>query len=246
MRKYASMIYGLIASVFGSRPLTEEDRVWEEWLGLEKRRRESRDLADLIRSDVRDEFKARAITILLAPAFRFVPFKWDEDPHTSLKNYLFLNMIELKSLPEKLLRFTAELVCNNIDLVRERMNNDEGRDALYTYNNYVIVFLGVLPAEDELTQRLFDRFSINDPVVFWNMYDASGYNPLERLFWAENVPEHWKRLADEQMRRVIMAEVSGEANPREEWEEALSRYSYAIQLPLGAERPVYSNELFVS
>ena len=49
------------------------------------------------------------------------------------------------------------------------------------FNNGLIPhMLGKLPQEE--AEKLFESFNINDPLSFWNMDNASGYNPLVSLY----------------------------------------------------------------
>ena len=228
---------------FLSRYFTD-NKTWNEWLDL--KRQEWRDLVALIASDVRDEFKMRAIAILLVPHYRFLPFKWRDD--SSLHNLLFLHErpIKVGELSEELRSFVATLIMMYAGLAKDYPHDDDIFSSLRIYNRYVIDFLKVLPEEDQLATELFESYELRDPVVFANMDDCSGYNPLYGIL-NEEIPEKWKRLASQKMQAIITSEVNGKSAPRVEHEEALKWYADQIQLPLSGEGGVrYGADLFAS
>lgn len=232
------MLSKLVAAVIPS----EENRLWNAWLDLQKR--EPRDLRQLLTSDVRTEFKARALIVLLAPDLHVLPFRWDDTDRSS-RNYLFLRGLEVKTFPPELLSFAGELLVQNID--HARASEEDGvRHALVEYNDLILQFLAVLPEDDDLANRLFSRFQINDPFSYWNMDDASGYNPVRSILCAESIPNKWKVLADQQMRERIVAELEGRQHPREKWEGALRCYTDHIQMSNYDGREGYSRELLAS
>lgn len=241
--KYVARIRQLLAGLARAVHPSEEDRLWNAWLDLNKNR-ELRDLQSLLTSDVRKEFKARALIVLLAPDLKVLPFRWDDKDH-SLRNYLFLRWLEVKAFPQDLVSFAGELVCQNIDYAIGQQD-ERVRESLFEYNKLILQFLAVLPEDDRLAQRLFSRYQINDPIAYMNMEDASGYNPLRNIFCAEGVPTKWKILADKQMRDRIVAEVEGRAQPREDWEVALRCYTDHIQTSNYDGREGYSRELLAS
>lgn len=241
--KYIARIRQLLAGLANAVRPSEEDRLWNAWLDL-KKKREPRDLQLLLTSDVRKEFKARALIVLLAPDLQVLPFRWDDKDH-SLRNYLFLGCLEIKTFPQDLVVFAGELVCQNIDYTLEQ-KNERARESLFEYNKLILQFLAVLPEDNDLAQRLFSRYQINDPIAYMNMDDASGYNPLRNIFCAEGVPTKWKVLADKQMRDCIVAEVKGRAQPRKDWEVALRCYAEHIQMSNYDGCEGYSRKLLAS
>ena len=60
MKNLQAFIQGLKAKFFP----TEEDKAWKQWIDFKKR--ETRDLIELLSSDVRDNFKKRALFLLSA------------------------------------------------------------------------------------------------------------------------------------------------------------------------------------
>ena len=221
----------------------EEDRLWKAWLDLGPKKGPS-DLQALLTSDVRKEFKARALIVLLALDLKVLPFRWDDKDH-SRPDYLSSDWPRFETIPEELMRFAGELVCLNADCALEQQD-ERVRESLLKYNNLILQFLAVLPEEDDLANELFNRYQINDPVAYMNMEDASGYNPLRDIFCAKNVPNKWKTLADKQMQDRIVAESEGREKPREEWEVALRCYTNHIQMSNYDGQVGYSRKLFAS
>jgi len=220
-----------------------DDKQWNEWLNL-KKEREPKDLHELIKSNVRAEFKMRAITVLLSPDLKSLPFKWNGDKNSTLRNYLFILFDE--EISNDLFRFTGDLVCKNIDYCIKYKKDTEVYRSMFAYNRIILKFLSMLPEEDELSKNLFARYQINDPVEYWNMDEASGYNPFFSIIYNETVPEKWKVLADKQMRNCILAEIEGRQTPRNDWEKALPCYTSHIQMANYDGKSFYSSELLIS
>ncbi len=241
--KYVARIRQLFTKLIQTINPSEENRLWNAWLDL-KKPREWRDLQQLLVSDLRREFKARALVVLLAPDLQTLPFRWDDTRH-SLRNYLSLRWLEVRVFPPDLVNFAGELVCQNIDYVLGE-SDEELRNALFEYNRLILQFLELLPEDDELANRLFSRYEINDPIPFESMEEASGYNPLRAIFFAENLPTKWKQQADAKMRKRILAEIEGHEQPREEWEAALRCYTDHIEMANYDGREGYSRELLAS
>ncbi len=203
---------------------------WEKWVNL-KPRDDWRRLAALIESDVRDEFKIRAIAILLAPYCGVLPFTWrDED---AASNLLFLRdrrPVKVEKLSEHLWIVTAELILLYMAIAKEfsvePLRNT--RQTLDVYNLYIIDFLAILPEEDGLAARLFEVWGINDAVAFDTFDDFSGYNPFPVMLGAP-VPEKWKRLATLELQTIVLTEESGDASPRHQHEGALKRFAEHVQ-----------------
>ena len=240
--KYLESILSLFRSLKGKSTSGKEDRLWDDWLKLKKR--EPRDLKELLNSDVRDEFKARALIILLAPDLQMLPFRWGHTP-TSQRHYLFLDWINVSSLNQNLLNFVAELVCQNMDYAISSTNTYV-RTAHFKYQEFILPLLSALSEESDLASQLFTRYQINDPIAYSNMDDASGYNPLRQILIAEHLPLKWKLLADQQMRERVIAEYEGREQPRENWEDALWCYANHIQMAHHEGRVRYACELFIS
>ena len=243
--KYVARIRQLLAGLANAVRPSESDRLWNAWLDLNlDEEREPRDLHPLLASDVRKEFKARAIIVLLAPDLKLLPFRWD-DKDSSLRNYLCLGWLNIKAIPQELVSFAGELVCQNIDYALGE-KDEKVRGSLFEYNKLILQFLAVLPEDDDLANRLFSRYQINDPIAYMNMEDVSGYNPLLKIFCAEDVSNKWKMLADKQMRDRIIAEVEGHEKPREEWEVALRCYTDHIETSNYDGHGGYSRTLLAS
>lgn len=218
---------------------TSDDKTWEQWVNY--KRRETNDLIGLLSSDVRDGFKRRALFLLLVPSSDFSPIFWKEDLGKFYGGTDFL-----KALTPELLGYAADLIAEFSTVLKpahcEKPKNvvegggaitvymqvpDKYHYALHFYNECILVLLTLLPAEQG--ERLFPLFSLNDISTFWNMDDASGYNPFKRLMSMKGMEEKWKQAADKAMQQIIRDELSGKTAPREKWENALSCYSDLVQ-----------------
>jgi hypothetical protein len=219
---------------------TEDDKTWEQWVNY--KHRETRDLIDLLSSDVRDGFKRRALFLLLVPSSDFSPIFWKGDVGKFYSGTDFL-----KALTPELLGYAADLIAEFSVILKpdhcEKPKNvvegggaitvymqvpDKYHYALHFYNECILSLLMLLPAEQG--EKLFPLFSLNDISTFWNMDDASGYNPFKRLMSMKGMDEKWKQAADEAMRQTIRNELSGKTAPREKWENAFNCYSDLVQM----------------
>lgn len=220
---------------------SEDERIWESWADFKKR--DFRDLRDILTGNYKVGFKKRALFAALVPHHQWIPFKWMFDIG-SQESYLFLQGMELKRLEVNLLRFATKLIRQFKQLLEDNPSVvKDPTEALFAYNNYLIQLLSLLPADEK--EEVFNSFSLNDARVYWNMDTASGYNPFGSLLWSAGIEETYKKRADDKMRPIISAELRGEVTPRAEHEEAVKCYAYIIQLLLYSEDNLpYSIELF--
>jgi hypothetical protein len=229
-----------------------DDDAWESWLSL-KNQREPCNILELLELNVRDSLKARCLAIYLVPTLRMVPYHWSDE--SSLRNYLFMaNEIKLSELSPRLQEFAFELIRIyasyailhlKVPTLVESRERNEIIDSLLSYNSFILQALQLLPETDQCAMALYQCYQLLDPVPYCTMDDVSGYDSFGRLL-TKPVPERWKLCADEAMRTIVRLEVSGQANPRYEWEAALSQYAECIILPLFVMGLTYSRELFAS
>lgn len=240
IRDVRKLVSGFVAGI-----TDEQEQTWEQWVAL-NRIREWRALRDLLTTDASDAFKARALALLFAPRLDWAPFKWKKASgnHVSLWLHREKGTLRLSDLSPRLLKFVVELLVLNAG-VALALEVDEVHRTIPQYNPLIIQALAVLPEDSEDAQRLFGLYQLNDSAPFWNMDAASGYNPFERIL-NEEVPEKWKRLADEKMREIILAEQEGKSVPRQEHEAALDNYVSHIQLGFYGEKFPYSAGLLAS
>lgn len=211
-------------------PPTEEDRTWATYMG---KKRDWRELAALASNqEVQPAFQQRAIEVLLAPDITQLPFPVNVD--TGLNTYTGVSNHWVENITDEQVGFVAERISDYIQQAREVAARDEhsygARGALFTYNGLIPRLLGKLPPEQ--AERLFESFSINDPLTYWNMDTASGYNPLQSLYHDRTVDESWKRRAASQMHEVIERGQMGKAQPRVEHEGAARNYGQALGMML--------------
>lgn len=207
---------------------SETDKVWQDWVDFKGR--ELRDLRELIEdAEIGDEFKARALFLMLTPDLAWCPFYW-----TNRRSYVRGHSLKLDGLSPDLLAYVAELVTEFYQHLKDTKRAEDVSQELNTYNYYVLTLVALLP--DEQAENIFSLFEINDR--------SGHYRPLGSLFARPKVDEKWKREADLRMRQVITNELAGETCPRAEHEEALWRYANLIQPPFTGDLP-YSPSLFV-
>ncbi len=238
---YANAVRNLLSQTFGPfnpEELAQQDSAWEEWLGLNPNGQEPRDLRNLLDSDIKGEFKARAFTILALPALRFSPFAWREK---HLEDYNG-RTVELGAFSDKLRDFAFGLIRINVDFILATPFDEKPHRALFDCNDYIAQALALLPENDPRAAGLFDRYQINDLIGG----QRTNYSPFEDILGKPGVPEKWKVLADQKMRNIIMAQQTGQTNPRHKWEDALASYMFIIQTQLIYGALPYSVELFAS
>jgi hypothetical protein len=231
----------------------EEEGAWKEWVDYKKR--ETRDLISMLVSDVKDGFKRRALFLLIVPSADFNPIYWKEEIGKFYCGYDFV-----KTLTPDLLSYAVDLIAEFSAILKplhcDRPQNfvdggggfrvymsipDKYHTALRFYNNCILTMIVKLP--EEQGEKLFPFFSLNDISTFWNMDEASGYNPFRQLLCIKELDERWKKAADLAMRNIIQDEVTGKTEPREDHEDALRCYASIIQMQLYGEL-TYSVKLF--
>jgi hypothetical protein len=245
-QKYKAKVRGLYMQTFELSPpqLLAQDSTWDEWLEMNPPwKRVCRDLVELLRIDVSNNFKARAIVILLAPALKFSPFEWNSEDELD-RNYLGNDRIDCTSLPQQLQLFIAQLLLVNVDAVISTGFNEKLYDTLFAYNRGILQMLAILPEDEPLAGELFKRYFLNDPVAFSGMEDSSGYNPFQELMGCDNISEKYKWLADRKMQEIVRAEEEGWAAPRHHWENALKCYVCILGSNLFKKVFPYGVELF--
>jgi len=237
---YQSQVRRLLEELSPEALSSQTDQVWNDWLGL-VHEREQRHLRELLQSNCRQEFKVRALVVLLAPSLGLLPFAWSKvDPQW---RYLDHQWVEPQSLPQELLRITCELVCIGAEYTSQQKEPDI-RYALNHYYRFILCLLAILLEADPLAERLFAHYGINDPNSFSGGEESSGYQPLAAILSDSSVPLVWKRRADMQMRERIVAEYEGREQPRAEWENALRCYTNLLTNLL--DRANYPHELLHS
>lgn len=243
-QKYVRAVKKVLSETFdvADSDITGQNDAWEIW--LEFKQRDFSDLRELVKADVKDVFKARAIAILLVPDLKLAPFVWRDK--TSLNTYVGVGRgFALANLSPQLQKFVIALLEINIDVALVPNAGENIRQTLSSYNRYILQALAMLPANDPTAARLFERYQINDPVAYWSMDEASGYSPFYDILRAD-IPEKWKRLADDKMRAIILEEKLGRAQPRRDYEGAVKCYARHIGMCLYDKPFLYSPVLFAS
>jgi hypothetical protein len=220
---------------------SKEDQIWKQWFELKDRT--STDLNGLLLSNVAEPYKLRALTVLLAKKRENIPEHWWYPPdHRNQVNEFWRPSFE--QLPDVLIQSAAEIVCEIMD-----------RGQSGAYEDEILRLLALLPENDPLAQKLFDRFELNDRESCNGPGYASGYNPFMRLMRDhanivegkianKPIPHKWKWFADAKMRKIVESEVRGLTTPREPHEDALACYADAI-CPCGGPL-VFSDALALS
>lgn len=234
---------------------TKEDKVWKQWVDFKDR--EEKDLVELLSSDIKDNFKRRALFLLLVPSADFNMLYWKKDIGRFYHGADFVEKLtvdQLDYVTDLITGFCSVLKPMHCDRPKNVVEGgggvtifmsipDKYHNALYFYNNCILHLLALLP--EEKAAVVFPFFSLIDISTYSNMEDSSGYNPFQSLLYSEKIDEKWKVKADARMREIISNEITGKAKPREDWEEAMRQYADIIQMMLYGNIN-YSRELYAS
>ncbi|MCK5021738.1 MAG: hypothetical protein KAR54_00615 [Candidatus Pacebacteria bacterium] len=234
---------------------TEEDKAWKQWVDYKDR--ETKDLIELLSTDVKDSFKKRALYLLVVPSDDFNMLYWKKDIggfHHGIEFMKTITPDQLSYVTDLIVRFCSTLRPMHCDKPKNVVKGDGSitlfmsipdkyHSALYFYNTCILHLLTVL--SEEKAEKIFPLFSLLDISTYCSMEDASGYNPFQSLLLNEKIDEKWKKKADVKMQAVIRDEVIGKVKPREKWEYALSQYTNIVQMQLYGEIK-YSLELFTT
>jgi len=231
----------------------EEDKVWKKW--VDYKRREKRDLVDLLSTEVKDGFKKRALFLLIVPSADFNPVYWKEEVG------MFNRSDFLKNLSPELLNCAVELViefCKALSPLHDDRTKyiteggpgititvpvpDKYHDALYFYNDCILTLLSLVFLPEQ-AEKIFPLFSLRDISTYEGMEEVSGYHPFQKLLYSKEISESWKKAADDAMREVVLNELNGKTKPREKWEEAWEWYANIINSQLYGGKPTYSLKL---
>jgi len=210
---------------------TTTNKTWNTWVDVSLR--SSQDLLEMAYDhSCIDEYRKRALFLLLTPNTRLAPFLWK-----SREPFHYLNSeIDFRKLSPPLRAHTIHWLVKFIDYVHFSVFDLERKFViLEAYNNYLLQLLSLLPLEDNEADTVFSYLSINDTVPWQseNKTISSGYTPVKKLWGNPQIPDKWKKLADSRMRIIIQSELKGKTAPRLEHENALKCYTKHIQaLPL--------------
>ena len=219
---------------------TETDKVWVDWVYLGERRGLI-DLDDLIQNGkIKDEYKARALFILLTPHLSWCPFFWI-DHDGAFKNYysyISRKSFKINSLSVDLLLYVSELITVFYQHLKDRkVLNSHSRSAMSNYNSYIIELAAILP--EEYVGKILLLFEFNDPRR--GDRDPSRYHPLEQIFRHLGIGERWKKEADNMMHRIIRNGPGGTTLN----EFALKCYTSIVESMLHFDHLPYSRKLFL-
>lgn len=230
-KSYANRVRALIISMFGlsKQDWIEQNKAWENWFTVENRDRNQHEVEALLRSDVKDAFKARVLAIVFAPRAEDVPFVGGEH-HNSDLGLMIHESARFSALPTALRALAIALIG-----IYTSADKDCSR-----YWKQILDALSILSPEDPAAARLFKRYPlINIPHHPDDLPDCEPFNAL--LF--SKTPEKWKRLADTKMRKIIS--VDEERQPTV-GRSVIERYAYCIMTYPDNKPFPYGNDLFAS
>lgn len=186
------------------------DRTWAAWLECGK---EFEEFLDDPR--IREEFKARCLVTLVAPRPELSPFAWA--------------MPRITSLPQ-LTPPLQEFCLQVLDLLAG-VKMAPSTEMMSLFNRLIMGELEKLSEDDSLAKRLARMYQ-----PYFRDRGEKGGLPFETILMAD-VPERWKRLADNRMRDEILRAVWLPANL-----QPLRLYLFAVR----AAADCYGSALLVS
>ena len=183
-----------------------QDGLWRKW--AEGKPDEPRLLLDLLKADVDDGFKARALLVLLVPDLHLVaPFAYWGTVNPTYRNYVSLTRVELGELSPTLTRFVGELVRMFVSwLTVEDADRLWDRNASI-YDHYERAIQALLPVVgEELGMDLLAWLRIDQ------LMSGGTYWPFSRLLLDPAVPQPYKVAAETEVRKHLLAEAQGTDN----------------------------------
>lgn len=214
-----------------------DDQVWKEWVDFTKR--DTNSLYEIVSGEFRTSIKARALFILFAPNYECIPFYWSVEES---KKFIPNSDYYFRLVNTDLLPMFVEMILVFQQLT-DATSDDGATWAKSAYNS--VIFYLLKNSEEQYKEIVFEHYDLRDAFVFANMDEASGYRPFEQLLCSNEVPEYYKRKADERMRKIVTAEIDGSMVSRVDHEEALSQYQKIVVFCTFGNLK-YSRDLFVS
>ena len=210
-----------------SKLMEEQDALWKEWTSY------NAPVAELLKKNACDEFKARAITVLLMLDFEYKVYDGrgdDNNQHTE---------IDLGAYSENLKRFVFGLVKHNMKMLRSscQIQRHDRMRLLARHNSLIRETLALLPEDSPEAQDLFESYEL------WGWNDNQLYPESFSALLHAPIPEKWKLLADKKVRRSI-ENSGGEKKGQGPWREDVLR-CYARELA-ETDELAYSSTLFAS
>jgi len=215
---------------------TSADKAWKDWVDFKNPG--FQELVKFVKDPQnKDEYKARALYILLAPDLTSVPFYWKNSDRTNesfLRTTYGTDMFE--TISNNILLYAEDLVKEFYTEVNKKPAK-QSREERVVYNDLVIKLLTRL-TEEEGTE-LFRLFEIKYP-RYEDSESESNYDPYLSLMTQKKIPEIWKRKADGMFRSDIEAGIS--RADASDHHSSLKTYAYNLQTHILGSRP-YSNAL---
>ncbi len=231
---------------------------WYKWFEQEEGHKMTL-VTDLLERNVKDEFKAMAVTVMLTPRFGWLPkgmFLWENESWRYSADFLSADDLQLETFSRPLLEYTVEILCacikyvNNMQSINDQLGGGATkRSILKRYNQVIRKLLSFLDVSDHLAQKLFSHFLLNEPMTWvkGKKGNYSRYTEFSGLLYDEYIPVIWKARADEDMRAIVEGELSGKTIPRKNTDIAIDRYIAHIEKRfLDGNQKAYSSDLALS
>lgn len=209
-----------------SRPPMDPDAIWNLY---NETPRGWRDLIELVKDpDVDMVFTDRALSILLSPDIRSLPFQFNQSNHFNYTDYLWLvdrdvNWRELFGKKDGDVSATAHLIDGFLTKLEQEDETVGWRGTRQQRERYVEIIFQILPKiSEEETETLFKHLKSKD---FIEPHHTPV--PLLKLFRDKEISESWKRQAAEIVHDEINTKLS-DLELRKEGEMLYISYTWDV------------------
>ena len=205
--------------------LSSDDIAWEDWVN--HKNREGRDLRNLLKENVRDSIKARALYLLLVyDRSHGKSIYWNRKLYPLFGEFTFP-----ENLSPELLNFSADMIVEFLPKIGN-LRDPSDSHAFYFYCNAMINLMTLLDLEE--SKKLLEHFPLND------YQNVTGCKPFGMLLNDKMIPDELKSIATDSMIEIIRSE-----KRRGYYKEAIGCFASTIQLNLHSRELIpYGTDLF--
>ena len=165
-----------------------DDIAWEDWVN--HRNREERDLRNLLKENVRDSIKARALYLLLVyDRSHGKSIYWNRKLYPLFGEFTFP-----ENLSPELLNFAGDTILEFLPKVRN-LRDPSDSHAFYFYCNAMINLMTLLDLKKG--KKILEHFPLND------YQDTTGCKPFGMLLNDKIIPNELKSIATDSMIEII-------------------------------------------
>lgn len=210
-KRFVLAVRTLIASCFNleTAKLNEHDSHWTAWTKLVEKN--TQQWIRLCESSGAEVYHVCALSIIFVP-HRLFKTLWGtrtaldeeilgENGREDLERWLLQNY---QKLTLRQLNFLGKLICLTNEFTTKGLEGNVNCDEIeqkYKTGNHILQLFKYLPV-NALTEELYNLYPLNEE--FLRQMPETGirhyrHNPFAHLLQDENIPEHWKKRADDDL-----------------------------------------------